>query len=221
MKITFYSFILFGFALLMTSCSTVKVLDSWQGDNLSSLEGKDILVVARTDNPQARIAFEEAMANDLRKAGMNATESYLKFSNHNPNEKMEEGTMKALIEKEGFYGVVMSVVKDYNESLVTEESGGYYAGGTTYYGGYPGYYGGFYGYYNSPRSYSTYGNYVPSTTTTRVSKSYILETLIYNLDEPEGKQLIGVVTSQIIDPSSVTETAKEYSKLVLNSFNKK
>lgn len=205
----------------MTSCATVKVLDSWQGDNLSSLEGKAILVVARTDNPQARIAFEEAMANDLRKAGMNATESYLKFSNHNPNEKMEEGTMKALIEKEGFYGVVMSVVKDYNESLVTEESGGYYAGGTTYYGGYPGYYGGFYGYYNSPRSYSTYGNYVPSTTTTRVSKSYILETLIYNLDEPEGKQLIGVVTSQIIDPSSVTKTAKEYSKLVFNSFNKK
>ena len=197
MKTTFYSFILFGFALLMTSCATVKVLDSWQGDNLSSLEGKAILVVARTDNPQARIAFEEAMANDLRKAGMNATE------------------------KEGFYGVVMSVVKDYNESLVTEESGGYYAGGTTYYGGYPGYYGGFYGYYNSPRSYSTYGNYVPSTTTTRVSKSYILETLIYNLDEPEGKQLIGVVTSQIIDPSSVTKTAKEYSKLVFNSFNKK
>ena len=205
----------------MTSCATVKVLDSWQGDNLSSLEGKAILVVARTDNPQARIAFEEAMANDLRKAGMNATESYLKFSNHNPNEKMEEGTMKVLIEKEGFYGVVMSVVKDYNESLVTEESGGYYAGGTTYYGGYPGYYGGFYGYYNSPRSYSTYGNYVPSTTTTRVSKSYILETLIYNLDEPEGKQLIGVVTSQIIDPSSVIKTAKEYSKLVFNSFNKK
>ena len=221
MKTTFYSFILFGFALSITSCSSVKVLDSWQGANLSSVEEKNILVVARTDNKMARIAFEEAMANDLRKAGMNATESYLKFSNHNPNEKMEEGTMKALIEKEGFYGVVMSVVKDYNESLVTEESGGYYAGGTTYYGGYPGYYGGFYGYYNSPRSYSTYGNYVPSTTTTRVSKSYILETLVYNLDEPEGKQLIGVVTSQIIDPSSVTETAKKYSKLVFNSFNKK
>ncbi|MBT7242555.1 MAG: hypothetical protein HN879_03940 [Flavobacteriaceae bacterium] len=219
MKKTLYSFILFG--LLITSCSSVKVLDSWQGDNLSSVEEKNILVVARTDNKLARIAFEEAMANDLRKAGFKATESYLKYSNHNPDEKMKEGAMKALIEKEGFQGVVMSVVKDYNESQVTEKSGGYYAGGTTYYGGYPGYYGGFYGYYNNPYSYSTYGNYVPSTTTTRVSKSYILETLVYNLDEPEGKQLIGVVTSQIIDPSSVTETAKKYSKLVFNSFNKK
>ena len=220
MKTTFYSFILFGFALSITSCSSVKVLDSWQGANLSSVEEKNILVVARTDNKMARIAFEEAMANDLRKAGFKATESYLKYSNHNPDQKMKEGAMKALIEKEGFQGVVMSVVKDYNESLVTEESGGYYAGGTTYYGGYPGYYGGFYGYYNSPRSYSTYGNYVPSTTTTMVSKSYILETLIYNLDEPEGKQLIGVVTSQIIDPSGIIKTAKEYSKLVFKSLNK-
>jgi hypothetical protein len=123
-----------------------------------------------------------------------------------------------LIEKEGFKGVVMNVLKDYNESMVTEESGGYYAGGTTYYGGYPGYYGGFYGYYHNPYSYSTYGNYVPSSSTTRISKSYILETLIYNLDEPEGKQLVSVVTTQIIDPSSVTKTAKDYSKLVFNSL---
>ena len=166
MKKTLCLFILCGLALSITSCSSVKVLDSWQGDNLSSVEEKNILVVARTDNKMARIAFEEAMANDLRKAGFKATESYLKYSNHNPDQKMKEGAMKALIEKEGFQGVVMSVVKDYNESLVTEESGGYYAGGTTYYGGYPGYYGGFYGYYNSPSSYSTYGNYVPSTTTT-------------------------------------------------------
>ena len=218
MKKTMYSLILFGFALLMTSCSSVKVLDSWHGENLSSIDGKSILVVARTDSKQARIAFEEAMANDLRKAGHKATESYLKFSNHNPDEKVEKGAMKALIEKEGFHGVVMSVVKDYNESLVTEESGGYYAGGATYYGGYPGYYGGFYGYYHNPMSYSTYGNYVPASSTTRVSKSYIVETLIYNLDEAEGKQLVAVVTSQIIDPSSVTKTAKDYSKLVFNSF---
>lgn len=115
----------------------------------------------------------------------------------------------------------MNVLKDYNESMVTEESGGYYAGGTTYYGGYPGYYGGFYGYYHNPYSYSTYGNYVPSSSTTRISKSYILETLIYNLDEPEGKQLVSVVTTQIIDPSSVNKTAKDYSKLVFNSLKKK
>ena len=62
---------------------------------------------------------------------------------------------------------------------------------------------------------------MPSSSTTRISKSYILETLIYNLDEPEGKQLVSVVTTQIIDPSSITKTAKDYSKLVFNSLKKK
>jgi hypothetical protein len=220
MKKTFYSFLLLGFVLL-SSCSSVKVLDSWKGDNLATMSDKNILVIARTDNQQARIAIEEAMANDIRKAGFKATESYLKFNSMNPNKKVDPEKVQALIEKAGFEGVVMNVLKDYNESMVTEESGGYYAGGTTYYGGYPGYYGGFYGYYHNPYSYSTYGNYVPSSSTTRISKSYILETLIYNLDEPEGKQLVSVVTTQIIDPSSVTKTAKDYSKLVFNSLKKK
>lgn len=220
MKKTFYSFLLLGFVLL-SSCSSVKVLDSWKGDNLATMSDKNILVIARTDNQQARIAIEEAMANDIRKAGFKATESYLKFNSMNPNKKVDPEKVQALIEKAGFKGVVMNVLKDYNESMVTEESGGYYAGGTTYYGGYPGYYGGFYGYYHNPYSYSTYGNYVPSSSTTRISKSYILETLIYNLDEPEGKQLVSVVTTQIIDPGSVTKTAKDYSKLVFNSLKKK
>ncbi len=222
MKKTMYSIILFGFALLVSSCSSVKVLDSWHGDNLATIADKDILIIARTDNAQARIAIEEAMANDLRGAGLKATESYLKYNSYSPDKKEDDAKkIQAMIENDGYHGVVVSVLKDYNESLVTEESGGYYAGGTTYYGGYPGYYGGFYGYYNHPYSYSTYGNYVPSTTTTRVSKSYIVETLVYNLDEPEGKQLIGVVTSQIIDPSGITKTARDYSKLVLNSFKNK
>lgn len=220
MKKTFYSFLLLGFVLL-SSCSSVKVLDSWKGDNLATMSDKNILVIARTDNQQARIAIEEAMANDIRKAGFKATESYLKFNSMNPNKKVDPEKVQALIEKAGFKGVVMNVLKDYNESMVTEESGGYYAGGTTYYGGYPGYYGGFYGYYHNPYSYSTYGNYVPSSSTTRISKSYILETLIYNLDEPEGKQLVSVVTTQIIDPSSITKTAKDYSKLVFNSLKRK
>ncbi len=163
------------------------------------------------------------MANDLRAAGLSATESFLKFPTLNPNEKQSEqnsNKIRAMIEKENFRGVLISVVKDYSEAVVTEESGGYYAGSSYGGYGYGGYgYGGygyssFYGYYHHPMSYSTYGTYVLSTSTTRISKTYILETLIYNLDEPEDKQLIGLVTSKIVDPSSVTTIAKAYSKAV-------
>ena len=131
---------------------------------------------------------------------------------------------KELVERENFEGILISVVKDFNEAVVTEESGGYYAGASyDGYGGYgyfPGYYGGFYGYYHHPMSYSTYGSYVPSTTTTRVSKTYIVETLIYNLDQPENKQLVALTTSKVVDPSSLTKTAKNYSKAVFKSLKK-
>lgn len=226
MKKIMYSMILFGFAILMSSCSSVKILDSWKGDNLSTVKEKNILVIARTENKQARIAFEEAIANDLRGAGFKAQESFLKFANYNPDKKQDPSKIKALIEKEGFDGIIVTVVKDYSEAVVTEETGGYYAGAS--YGGYgghgyfPGYYGGgFYGYYNSPMAYSTYGNYVPSSSTTRVSKTYVLETLVYNLDQPKDKQLVALVTSKTIDPSSVTKVAKAYSKEVLNSLKTK
>jgi len=223
-----YSLILFGFAILISGCSGISVLDSWQGDNLATIKDKNILVIARTDNPQARRAFEEAMANDLRAAGLKAVESYLKFPdvNHNDSKSTEKANkrIQELIENEGFHGVLISVVKDYSEAIVTEESGGYYAGasygGYGGYGYYPSYYGGFYGYYGNRMSYSTYGSYVPSSTTTRVSKTYIVETLIYNLDEPEDKQLIGLITSKVVDPSSLTKTAKSYSKAVFKSLKK-
>ena len=228
MKKIMYSIILFGFAILVSGCSGISVLDSWQGDNLETIKDKNILVIARTDNPQARRAFEEAMANDLRAEGLKAVESYLKFPdvNHNDSKSTEKANKKIqeLIEKEGFKGVLISVVKDYSEAIVTEESGGYYAGasygGYGGYGYYPSYYGGFYGYYGNRMSYSTYGSYVPSSTTTRVSKTYIVETLIYNLDEPEDKQLIGLITSKVVDPESLTKTAKSYSKAVFKSLKK-
>jgi len=226
MKKTLYAFLLFGFALVMSSCSNVKVLDSWKGTNIATIKDKNILIIARTDNPQARRAFEDAMANNLRAAGFKAVESYLKFPNFSPGKKSDEDQgkdkIKSLIDKEGFHGVLITVLKDYSEAIVTEETGGYYAGasygGFGGYGYYPGYYGGFYGYYHNPMSYSTYGSYVPSTSTTRVSKTYIVETMIYNLDQPEDQQLVGMVTSKVVDPSSVTKIAKSYSKAVFNSL---
>jgi hypothetical protein len=70
-------------------------------------------------------------------------------------------------------------------------------------------------------SYSTLGNYVPSTLTTRVSHNYILETVIYNLDETEEKQLVAVITSKLEDPQNAGDAAKDYVKAIAKSFDKK
>jgi len=209
--------------ILLNACSSVKVLDSWKADNIDSMNFKNILVIARTDNNQGRVIFEEEIANQLRAKGMKATESYTKFPQLNPDEKISEEkreTIITLLKNEGFNAVVLTVVKDVQETTKTVTDGGYYAGGT-YASYYPMYYGGFYGYYRHPYSYSTYGNYVPSTSTTYTTKAYILETVIYNLDLSDNQQLVAVVTSKIDDPKNVFNAAKDYVKAITKSFNNK
>ena len=130
--------------------------------------------------------------------------------------------IKTILHNEGFNAVVLTVVKDMQESTKTVSDGGYYAGGT--YGGaafggyYPMYYGGFGGYYHHPYSYSSYGVYTPSSSTTYTQKTYVLETVIYDLEQAEDKQLVAVVTSQIEDPKEAYKTAEAYVKAITKSF---
>ena len=60
---------------ILTSCSSVKVLNAWKSDDTEQFKSKKALVIVRTDNNQARVAFEDAIAIKLRDRGMEATES--------------------------------------------------------------------------------------------------------------------------------------------------
>jgi len=209
--------------VLLNTCSSVKVLNSWKADNVNSINNKNFIVIARTDNTQARIAFENEITNQLRAKGMSATSSFTKFPKLNPDKKVTEeksAMIISMLQREGFNGVVLTVIKDVQKSSRTVTEGGYYAGGT-YAAYYPRYYGSFYGYHHHPHSYSTFGSYVPQTTTTTTSKIYILETVIYDLTVTDNAQLVAVVTSKIDNPKDVYKTAQEYVKAITKSFDKK
>ena len=219
MKKTIYSIMGLTTLLVFNSCSSVKVLDSWKAENVSSINDKNIIVIARTENNQARIAFENEIVNQLTAKGLKATASFTKFPKLNPDEKVSEDKreqIKNLLINEGFNAVVLTVIKDIKEATRTVTEGGYYAGATLY----PRYYRGFYGYYYNPMSYSSFGNYVPETSTTFTSKTFVLESVAYNLAEPEDKQLIAVVTTQIENPSNITKVAQEYVKAITKSLVK-
>jgi len=223
MKKSIYLILSLTVILILNACSSVKVRDSWKADNVNTIKDKNIIVIARTDKQQARIAFENEIVNQLRERGMKATASFTKFPKLNPDQKITEEKSKMIItilKNEGFNAVVLTVIKDVQDVSKTVTDGGYYAGGN-YYGYYPRYYGGFHGYYYNSMSYSTLGNYVPETTTTYTSKNYVLETVVYNLDETGEKQLVAVVTSKIEDPKNASKTAKQYVKAITKSFYNK
>jgi hypothetical protein len=210
--------------IVAAGCSSIKVLDAWKGENINTIKDQNILVIARADSELARVSFEKEIADQIRAKGLQATESHKQFPAHEPDKKLseEETTeLKDKIQQAGFNGVVVSVLKDLQTTTRVTEDGGYTTGGYTggpYASYYPGYYGGFYGYYGNAMSYSTYGNYVPTTINTRTSKTYILETVVYNLEQPEEKQLIAVVTSKVDNPQNVTTTAKQYAHAIAKAM---
>jgi len=207
-------------ALTYYNCSSVKVLDSWKSDNITDIKSNNFLVVARTNNTQARIAFENEIVKQMIEKGYKATSSFVKFGDWKPNDVKENddsSALKQILKNEGFNGVVLTVMKDYKEETRLQEQGGYYEGGN-YYGYYPRYYSGFYGYFYNPISYHTFGNYVPVTTTKTTSRIYILETTVYDLKKTGEKQLIAVVTSELDNPQSASEAASDYVKKITKSL---
>ena len=228
MKKTFKFFTAIFALTIIASCSGVKVLDAWKSDTVSDIKDNNMLVIARTSNKQARIAFESEITKQMTADGFKATSSYSVLPTNMDTEKEltdeQKKNFRNFLINEGYNGIVLTVLKDYQESTRTTTDGGYYAGAT--YGGaygayYPGYYGGFYGYYSHPYSYSSIGSYTPSTTTTSIVKTFVVETVVYDLDQEDGKQLAAVVTTKIEDPQDVTKNAQEYVKKITESLRNK
>ncbi len=220
MKKNILLFLFIVLAFTFQNCSSVKVMDSWKSDTISSIKDNNFLVFTRTENKQARITLENEIVKQMTAKGYKATASFQKFPGFDPSKKMSEGErnqLREIIEGKGYNGVVLTILKDYQEETRIETEGGGYAGGN-YYGYYPRYYGGFYGYYNHPYSYRTLGNYVEQSSTEYTSKLYILETTIYDLEAEGEQQLKAIVTSKLDNPESASDIAKDYVKKVSNSL---
>lgn len=212
--------------LLFQSCSTVKVVNSWkaESDRVEAFKKKNVLVIARTSNNNARIAFEREIAAQLRAKGIKATESYTKVPKIYPNTEITEervAFIKEIMGYEGFDAVVITVIKDKEQTTSTSQNGVYF--GASYSNFYPAHYGGFYNYYSYPYAYGSYydsfGGYIPvGGTSTRTYTKYVLETIAYNLDQSTDDQIVAVVTSNLNDPDNATKTAKEYVEEIMKSI---
>jgi len=178
------------------------------------------LVIARTSNTRARLAFEQEIVKALHERGIKATESYSKAPKIHPNREMSEerlALIRSLMKSEGFDAIVLTVIKDKQVTERVTTNGIYF--GASYGNYYPAYYGGFYNYYSYPYAYGSYydsfGGYIPTSTTTSYDTKYVLETVVYNLDEPSENQLVAVVTTNLDDPKDAYKTAKKYVDLMI------
>lgn len=221
MKQINYSTVAWGLILLLYSCgASVKVTDAWKADDIDESKSDKFVVMTRVDDMVTRQRFESEITNQLKALGVDAVESFKSNPNLNLNQKMSQAEIdvveKAFLDK-GINGIILTVVKDKTEKLVTSTSGGYVAGGY-YPSAYMGYgaFDGYYGSYYSP--YGMGGTYIPPSSRTYTSETYKLETVIYDLNREHDRQLMAVVSVDITDPTSASKVAPAYAKKVIQQF---
>lgn len=209
----------FGFftivTLLLSSCSSVKITDTWKEGNAMNFKEHKMIVVSVSDNDASRMRFEKDMVQSLNAEGYHAVESFVTFPEISPSKKVQGAELEALkdkLRKDGVELVMVNIVRDIqNYTTTSSNSSGYNT--MPYYGHY--YHRGFYGYYGGM------GMGMDNTTyTTQEKTKYILETIIYDLSQTEDKQLQAIITSEIDNPQTLGTTSKDFSKKIIKELNK-
>lgn len=224
-NIKFILMLLIATFIFSNCASVVEISDAWQGENFNTLNDQKVLVISKSSDKVAKERFEKDLADRLRKAGVNAVESFIAF----PDMKQKKRTPKEVdlaikkITEAGFRGVVITGVKNKITESESSTTGGYDREVNTgrnglavqFFRSYG--FGSFYGgTYNSDLG----SVYVDAETTTNSYDVYTIETVTYNLTLPKENQMIGVLVVKVTDPTSYAEVADKYTRIIAKQFKK-
>lgn len=211
----------------LTNCvSVVEVVDQYKTDQFESLRNKKVLVINKTNDKVARERFEKDLADRLRKSGVDAVESYIAFPSLENKKRTEEEVEAAVknVTDAGFTGAVVTGIRDKQTKYQTESTGGYDRNVNTGEGtaltiyNYSYHYYGFGSFYGAVYNSDLGSVYVEPESTTTSYNVYTIEAVTYNLTLEKEKQLLGVLTVKVTDPTSYAEVADKYTKMIAKQF---
>lgn len=191
--------------LVLTACSSIKFVDSWRNEEITSFKPKKLLVVGMTDNLTARKLFEEELKKAFLLHNIYAEESTIVFDKTFTKSKKSEAEVDEMIQEiadEGFDAVIISAVKGVDKKI-TYPSNYYSVGYRWSHFGY--YYFRFQDVYYNPGYYESY-------------KVYNVETSIYNLNEGKEKSLVWVGSLNLVDPQTISSTVKKYVTKIIEQL---
>lgn len=196
------SFLLFLCFLLLSSCSSSKILSSWSDTTLTPYRAGTILIVGVAKDETKRRIYEDTFADSLKEAGITAIPSYtVSKQSIQPNEK----SLRAILAKTKSTSVLITHMIGHDEKA-------FYQPGAAMIGSNRFYNSGLYGYY--PFVYNSIWNTGSFITTTTV----ILETTIYDV---QSEKRIWMARSESIDPVMTRKYYQELTDLFLRDLKKK
>ncbi|TDQ11449.1 hypothetical protein [Pedobacter metabolipauper] len=193
----------FLFAVLLSACSSTKLVSSWTAPN-DVIKSNKVLVIALMgqNDRMLRENVERIMVKNLSEKGINAGSAFAEYGPKVFEGLNEAAALKAIKDK-GYDGTFTIAVLDKTKQKTYNYGAPYF---NPYYGyRFWGYYNNFYGGMYEPGYYST-------------TKRFILEANYYNLD---NDKLLYSAQTRSLDPSSPESLATEFTNTLLADMTKK
>ncbi len=191
-------------ASLAAQGKSTKLVASVKNPGYSGSPLHRILIIGMSDDPEIRSDFEDAMASQLSKDGLEAIPGHTILLRPEGS-KLDISYLKAQIEEHRIDGVVVSRLLGINKNVT-------YIPGQAYVVPYP-YYNSFYGYYGNVYRQVYSPDYL------REDKTVRIETNVYATKTPEG-EFIWTAISDTFNPKSAAKAIDGIVKLVAQELEK-
>ncbi len=210
--------------ILLLGCGSVKIQEVVEREEMQGLNGQSILVIVKSSRPEVRSIFEDELTRKLQAKGLKVSPSYKSLPELNLEGELTEERkreIRAMVEAKGYDGGVVTVLRLYQERTRTVGDGGYdvpvsYGMNTTM-----GPWGdSFFTYFYFSWSYNTDFVFREESEDTITARYYYVDTASFDLNRPEGKQLVRIVRTEIENPDGARATAKEYAAKVVKEITR-
>ncbi|WP_405206614.1 hypothetical protein [Aquimarina sp. LLG6339-5] len=197
------------------SCSSIKLIDSWKSKDFQSLKAKKILIAAKSPNLEIRKSYEIAISKKLKDYDIDVVMMHRIFPDFEEKERTTQEEKSEIIKQfteKGIEGILVTSLKNTIESKKSDTPQRV----------------------NIPVEYKdknflafnseNHINHLPKLTgiqnndTLTISKTYILEAIIYDITLEKKRQLVGVSVIDVTDPKSASKVLDNFSKIVSNQF---
>lgn len=193
--------------LILTSCLSVRLTESWRNPEYSEFSPERILVVGVTSDFEARVAFEIQLMTELNARKINALQSHVVFETSFQDSKQTEEEIREQVDlllSKGYDTILVSLVKgvEDNQSYSSEspKTDYHFRRFTPYY----------LLYQEAYFKQDYYNKY----------KVFHIETSMYSLKNDLGKTLVWSATYDLVDLNDITKNINSYVKTVIKSLEK-
>lgn len=205
---TLKSTILNGFIaclLFIAGCSpATEITGTWSDPQAQNINYDNVIVVAMTDRVNIKQSVENAMAEELRAQGVNATTSLEQFPPRFRDGMVDsKDELMNFVNQNRFDGILtVAVVDEETETRYVPGGAGYAPIGLF------GYYGGFWPYYTHWAPMYQPGYY-------EEDRVYFIETNLYDAD---SEQLVWSAQSETVNPSELDRFSSQFAETIVDEM---